>query len=214
MTDHRKRLGAVLGVLLFSLGCVASQKATPETKPAAASAPAGFEWPIPAGWREEIIPFPLEFAPDITYRGREEIRFAPGFFDPDAKGYWSYAFVWWLEEPAPLDERALADALLRYYRGLSLAVGGAKYTFDPGAFRADVRPDPAATGGPGKAYVGELATYDAFTTGKPLALRLRAYVFECAAARHQVALVAVSPKAEADPIWRELAELLGRFRCS
>ncbi len=79
-------------------------------------------WPVPAGWRSEIIPFPLEFAPALAHRGKEEIRFPSGFFDPAAGDDWSYAFVWRLDDPAQLDAAALGAELTAYFRGLVAAV--------------------------------------------------------------------------------------------
>lgn len=98
--------------------CGASSQAP--AAPAASSAP----WPVPAGFRSETIPFPLEFAPAIAQRGAEELRFAPGFFDPAAPGYWSYAFVWRTADPAALEGDALGAALTLYFRGLIDAVDG------------------------------------------------------------------------------------------
>ena len=45
-------------------------------------------WPVPTGFRGETIPFPLDFAPGLAHKGVEELRFAPGFVDPAAAGYW------------------------------------------------------------------------------------------------------------------------------
>lgn len=88
--------------------------------PARARPPA--PWRIPAGWKRETIPFPLEFAPSLAHRGAEELRFAPGFFAPDAPGYWSYTFAWRTEDPAALDADALGAELTAYFRGLIAAV--------------------------------------------------------------------------------------------
>jgi hypothetical protein len=66
---------------------------TPQSAPApAASAPIqavdaprdATAWETPAGWRTETIPFPLEFAPSIAHAGVEELRFPPGFLDPES----------------------------------------------------------------------------------------------------------------------------------
>src|SRR5262245_14582472 len=84
------------------------------------SAPA--PWPVPEGWRSELIPFPLEFAPSLPHHGLEEIRFAPGFFDPAAPGYWSYTFVWRLDTSPPFDDAVVAAELTTYFRGLIAAV--------------------------------------------------------------------------------------------
>jgi len=46
---------------------------------------------VPAGWRSEVIPFPLDFAPAIHHGGLEDLRFPPGMFDPRSPDYWSYS---------------------------------------------------------------------------------------------------------------------------
>jgi hypothetical protein len=79
-------------------------------------------WDVPPGWKHELIPFPLDFAPSLQHAGVEELRFAPGFFDPTAPGYWSYAFVWRLEGYPPFDAAHVADELTTYFRGLVAAV--------------------------------------------------------------------------------------------
>lgn len=72
-------------------GC-SSPNDKPENAPAAPSeaqaVAADFTLPIPEGWRTETIPFPLEFAPELSYEGYEELRFSPGMFkagDEDRK---------------------------------------------------------------------------------------------------------------------------------
>jgi hypothetical protein len=101
-----------------------STAATPATaaNTATASPAPAPPWPTPPGWRTEVIPFPLDFAPAIAHRGREELRFPPGFFDPASGDYWSYTFVWRTEDPAQLDATALGAELTAYFRGLIAAV--------------------------------------------------------------------------------------------
>lgn len=94
---------AVLVVAL--LGC-GSAKSPPAT------------WPVPEGWKEETIPFPLGFAPTIAHRGVEELRFPPGFLKQEDPHAWAYTFVWRLEDRAELDEAQLAGELTAYFRGL------------------------------------------------------------------------------------------------
>jgi hypothetical protein len=101
-------------------GSKADLVGSPDPKP---EAPAKVEpWPTPAGWKSETIPFPLEFAPSLAHKGVEELRFAPGMFDPAAPGYWSYAFIWRVENEAKLDAKQLGDELTAYFRGLIAAV--------------------------------------------------------------------------------------------
>ena len=117
-------------------------------------------WPLPDGWKREVIAFPLDFAPTLAHRGFEELRFAPGMFDPKAGGYWSYAFAWRLDDPAKLDGDALAAELTAYFRGLVAAV---KKELPVDAIV--VRATPARDG-------FELAAHvlDAFGSGAPVEL--------------------------------------------
>jgi hypothetical protein len=163
-----------------------------------------FVWTVPAGWRSETIPFPLDFAPAVKHRGLEELRFSPGMFKPDAPDFWSYAFVWWLEnEPAPQAE-ALERELALYFRGLSEAVGRGKYTFDTSRFKARLRQD-------GDSIAGQIDTYDAFKTGKPITLNARFRAQSCG--KNTALLVELSPAATQAAIWKDLNELTARFRC-
>ena len=130
-------------------------------------------WELPAGWRSEVIPFPLEFAPTLQYAGVEELRFPPGFFDPGAATYWSYAFAWRFEQPARLAAPGLAAALVAYFRGLTVAVDEAKRIADTSAITADVEPLPAGD------FALTVTTYDAFETAAPVHLAGRARRVDC-----------------------------------
>ena len=98
----------------------------------------GHAWPVPAGYKHETIPFPLDFAPTLAHRGHEELRFPPGFLDEHSPSHWSYAFVWRLDDPAQLDDSALAAELTTYFRGLLVAVDGDKHRVDPAAITVRV----------------------------------------------------------------------------
>jgi hypothetical protein len=154
----------------------------------------------------------LDFAPDLPYRGVEELRFAPGFFTTSEPDWWSYAFAWWLEDAAPTDETALGDALTVYFRGLCEAVGGGTFTFDPDHFQAALKQASPSDGQPGPSLEGQIETYDAFQTGDPLTLRVRAHLFTCG--DHHTVLIGASPAAETDSIWIDLSAVLETFECS
>lgn len=120
-------------------------------------------WTVPAGFRGETIPFPLEFAPTVVHKGVEELRFAPGFFDPAAPGYWSYAFVWRTEDPAALDADALGGELTAYFRGLIAAVDQAGQITDRDAITV------RATAS-GARFALAAHVFDAFKTKQPVDL--------------------------------------------
>jgi hypothetical protein len=118
---------------------------------------------VPAGWKSEVIPFPLEFAPAITHRGVEELRFAPGFFDPDKPGYWSYAFAWRTDDAAALDGAALAGELTAYFRGLIAAVDEKHRIADRDAIVVTATAE-------GPRFTLAAHVFDAFKTAQPLDL--------------------------------------------
>lgn len=168
--------------------------------------PASFAWPTPAGWKHETIAFPLDFAPDLPYRGTEELRFAPGFFDPKAPGHWSYAFVWWLEPSGPRLERATLEANLReYFVGLTSAV--AKGKFEPDLSRIEAR--LTANVEPG--LVGTVRTIDAFETRSEVLLHVHVMTGACHDRRF--VLVEASPRPAGDPMWAALNEVTASFQC-
>ena len=48
---------------------------------------APYEVPAPKGWAKETIQLPPGFAKDMTWKGTEELRFAPGMFKADAPDF-------------------------------------------------------------------------------------------------------------------------------
>jgi len=192
---------------------------SPSAGPSSPSSPTpGFVWPVPEGWKQETIPFPLGFAPDLPYEGIEELRFAPAFFDPSAPTYFSYAFVWWLKGRPEFDRASLERDLVRYFAGLCNAVGKNKFSFDNSRFKAKLEPsaEPANVAfSPAQSFRGTLDAYDPFKNGngRELSLNVDLAIGDCAASGHRVVLVAASPKPRADPIWQALAERKASFHC-
>lgn len=151
-------------VVLTACGSSEPPAPAPAPAPSGQAKPAG--WRVPHGWKSETIPFPLEFAPSISHRGAEELRFPPGFLEPGQPGYWSYAFTWRTEDAADLDAAALGAELTAYFRGL-IAVVDDEQRIDAAAresIAARAEPD-----GPGR-WKLTAHVYDAFRTARPVDL--------------------------------------------
>jgi len=73
---------------------------------------------MPPGWAIERFPVPIDFAPEILYKGVEDVRFAPGWGDSTSEEHWSYAFLWWLQGKPVVDAPTLSKYLTAYYNGL------------------------------------------------------------------------------------------------
>ena len=150
-------------LLLVLAACGGGTEPVAPVKTAPTTATAPVPWPTPAGWRSETIPFPLGFAPSVAHRGVEEIRFAPGFFEPSAPGYWSYAFVWRTDDAATLDPGALAGELTVYFQGLVAAVDEKNRITARDTIRASAKTE-------GQRFTLVVHTFDAFKTAHPIDL--------------------------------------------
>ncbi len=166
---------------------------------------------MPAGWRTETIPFPLEFAPGLPYRGVEELRFPARFLEPADAWYFSYGFVWYLAAPGPADAATLERDLVAYFRGLAVAVGGeGRADIAAHRFAAQLDGDAAAGG-----ISGTVDAFDPFATQQPVSLRVRISAAPCVTAGRIALVFIASPRAAADgdEVWAELGRLAGAFRC-
>ncbi len=168
--------------------------------------PASASWRLPEGWRTEVIPFPLAFAPTLALAGVEELRFPPGFSEPGAPGYWSYAFAWRLDRPARLSAPGLAEALVTYFRGLTVAVDEAERIADTTAITASARTLPAGD------LALDVTTYDAFTTGALVHLTGRARRVDCGGNRELWVVGLVADGAPAS-VRADIAALASEAAC-
>jgi hypothetical protein len=79
---------------------------------------APYNLPIPKGWTIERFLIPISFAPQIPYKGVEDIRFSPGWAKVTSDEYWTYAFLWYLDQLPKINAGTLAKNLKAYYTGL------------------------------------------------------------------------------------------------
>lgn len=168
-------------------------------------------------WRGERILLPPGFAPDLGWQGVEEIRFAPGMFDPASDSFFSYVLVFSLAPGADISESALERELLTYYRGLSAAVmRGKERSVETGGFTLALTPSDAAESAPAsatgvKAYAGALQWIEPFATGRDQTLHFEIHTWQHAG--RPVVLSCVSPAKPGDGAWwRRLREIRGAFR--
>jgi len=198
---------ALLMLLIWAFAC----EARPPRQPDALASGPSVRWPIPAGWKHETFALPPEFAPEFPYHGTEDLRFMPGFSSPAAPDYWSYDFVWWLDQPPPFDATSLAAALTTYFKGLATAVGGSRFHLDPARYHAILTSVPAS--GPPR-LTGQVFTYDPFATGLPITLNVEAELRSCPGTRQVAIVVILSPKDTADSVWKALRATAGTLVCA
>jgi len=171
--------------------------------------------PAPKDWKQETIALPPGFARDMKFKGNEHIRFAPGMFKPESDSFFSYLFVFELEQKQELKPKVVKQEFLKYYRGLAVAVLGDKGPkIDPATFTLKIKPDakkkqPAAGQPKVSSSTGELNWVEPFVTKKPQKLRLEIQTWK--GEKHTYMFVCVSPKPKDAAIWKQLRKIRKEF---
>jgi len=189
--SRRALLTPHLWLLLVAAACATRSQESDETAAVHEPEPVSVE-----GWASETIPLPPGFAPGLP-TGTEVLRFSPGFRDPVAGDFWSYAFVMWIDEAAP-DVTRLDEMLEEYYDGLISAVAAGS--------EEDVGSDPAqveVTRVAANMFEAKMQLIDAFTTFEPVDLILRIEAI-AESDRRTVLQIQASPQPTNHEIWRSL----------
>ena len=164
----------------------------------------------PRDWKFERIDFPPGFAPDLDYKGFEELRFGPGMFDKKAEFYFSYVFAIVLKN-TDSSEVDLKDFLYKYYKGLiSVVAQQKKMSVDLSQIKVKARKmKPSAT--PYPLYDVDLTIVDPFTDGKTLDLNMEIQVIPWKAEKGTCLFCIASPKAKETGVWKKLCSIRDTF---
>jgi hypothetical protein len=178
---------------------------------AAAMSVAAAELAAPDDWRKESFTFPLVFAPSIPYEGTEHVRFSPDwshFAQPDG---FTYALLWDIKRRT-LDPAEIERALDVYFDGLMEAATRAKKLEDPGTVSSVSLHPMAAPEGWTMASGGRLFTWNGFSKGEALELKMEITQRDCNGDRSQV-LILFSKAPRDQPVWKELRAIRANTSC-
>jgi hypothetical protein len=193
---------ALLGVVFPVAACLAQD---PAGDNAGVSPKQTVQLDAPENWSGETIALPPGFARDMTIKGVEVIRFAPGMFDPQSESFFSYALVFWLPETEPLDQKRLHDEFLKYYRGLAKAVArGRQLAVEPQDFKLKLTSFEKKR----QTYRAELEWAEPFRTGQAQTLRFAITSMKSAEHKGLLLSIAASPQAHEHAIWKQLDTIL------
>jgi hypothetical protein len=168
---------------------------------------------IPKDWSIERFSLPAEFAPGMTIKGVEELRFPPGWGDSTSAQYWSYAYLWWLKDKPEINAGFLQSNLQALYTGLvgrniiSRQIPFAKQV--PTA--VTIKKIKTATGEK-QTFEGESHMLD-YMTQKPVTLHLLIHEKDCSPDNQTAVFVEVSPQPAGHALWKELEKLAQSFHC-
>lgn len=161
----------------------------------------------PATWEFERFELPPAFAPQITYKGVEEIRFAPGMFNKDSANYFSYVFVAQIDKLTRISGKEIKNYLTWYFRGLcSSTAKDRKMVIDSTKISATVKLKSIL---PGEtiAYEGTINVFGVFADGAPVKLNIEAGVVDNTSTNKTNIFFLASPRDKKQAIWKDLHDI-------
>lgn len=175
---------------------------------------APYDLPTPKGWSTERFLIPISFAPQISYKGVEDIRFSPGWGKSESDEYWTYAFLWYLDGAPETNEKIIAENLRAYYTGLiqvnadSTKLATGKVLPVTTAFNkilTDI--------GDSETYTGTIGMTD-YMQMKQITLNCKVHLKSCDETKKTLLFYELSPKQFTHRNWQILDQLWADFRCN
>ncbi|MEW7292006.1 hypothetical protein [Aquimarina sp. 2304DJ70-9] len=154
-------------------------------------------------WRSETIDFPLDFAPSLDYSGIEYIRFAPGWGNENATDYFSYVFLWIIDQDPKLSSKKIESEMETYFDGLIAAVSKDDLSTEKRKLNAKAFFEKVND----SVYAGKILTYDPFTTKKELNLNIIITHTFCKAENKYLVLFNLSPQTPEHSIWKKMKKI-------
>ncbi len=141
----------------------------------------------------------------------EDIRFHKGWGDSTSEGYWSYAYLWWLDETVDINATALKHNLEAYYTGL---VGGniesRKIPANALVPTVAVIKKAKAMNGDKETFTGTIRMLD-YMKQRPMVLNCIVHVKKAGSKDKSAVLVEVSPQATGHLVWKQLDSVAEGF---
>tara|TARA_R110002050_G_scaffold141251_1_gene266276 strand:- start:30845 stop:31429 length:585 start_codon:yes stop_codon:yes gene_type:complete len=164
----------------------------------------------PNNWIAEIIPFPLGFAREIEFTGIEDLRFAPHWSDSTSEAFWTYAFVWYIDQIQPMTEESLTHNFNLYYDGL-MGVNDAP----PSGNQPNSKLEKTITTfhKTPNGFTGEMRVYDRFFTKHYMTLYIQVTQRICAKTKKQIIRCNISPKQMSHSIWNIFKNVTEEVNC-
>lgn len=168
---------------------------------------------IPKDWTIERFLIPISFAPQISYKGVEDIRFTPGWGNVNSDEYWTYAFLWYLDGSPKTDAKIIADNLTAYYTGL-IEINRENYKVPVEKLIPVLTSfkETKADKGDLKTYTGTIEMLD-YMQQKPIILNCTVHLKSCPEENKSILFYELSPKPFTHKNWQSLNQLWLDFKC-
>lgn len=165
----------------------------------------------PNTWRKEVLEFPLIFAQSLPYKGEEHIRFAEGWGDVDDEDYFSYVFIWVLEDDPNLTSSRVTSDMDTYFTGLMKTGLLTKLKFFKKLPKTKVTIYKSQ--GLNSMFEGKIEVYDAFFKREKIVLNAKINSSYCSVLKRYIVYFRLSPKEFHEPIWEDLQAVKIKYDC-
>lgn len=172
---------------------------------------APYTLPIPKDWTIERFLIPITFAPQISYKGVEDIRFTPGWGKVQSEEYWSYAFLWYLEGEIKIDPKIIESNLKAYYTGL-ISINGRNIPAEKLIPVTTSFKEAKKDKGDLKTFTGTIKMVD-YMEQKPITLNCKVHLKRCLGENKTFIFYELSPQPLSHNIWQSLDKLWLDFTC-
>lgn len=172
---------------------------------------APYSLPIPKDWTIERFLIPISFAPQIPYKGIEDIRFTPGWGKAKSDQYWSYAFLWYLDGEIKMNAAILNNNLRAYYTGL-IRINRSNTIIGKMSPVVTTFKETEKEKGDLQTYIGTVKMED-YMTQNPLLLNGKVHVKSCPEDNKTLIFYELSPQVLSHPVWQSLDKLWIDFKC-
>ena len=161
-----------------------------------------YTYKAPQNWQPETIPFPMDFVPELPYKGFEDLRFAPGWGKTNSEEKWLYTFLWWLDGNYSFTEKTLVRDLETYFTGLTRDKGVADKQdmshWTPA--KAQVQKAVTAKGDIGT-YTATVNIFDTEVTMKPALLYIKIHVKNISDKNRSIVLFEIAANPFSAAVW-------------
>lgn len=155
-------------------------------------------------WTKEVFLFPLRFAPDVDYQGKEEAYFPPGWRVEESEEFWSYVIAWHVESPEEQSSEELEREIEKYFDGLMKAVNK-KRDFKVPSTKVDLVAEDNE--GSVSHYSGKLELYDSFVKEEMFTLHAEIEYHPCSFDQQSTIIIRLSPSSRNSDIWKTLNQV-------
>jgi hypothetical protein len=155
---------------------------------------------------------PPVFAPNIPYKGAEELRFSPGMFKKDSADYFTYAFVAQLDNTVTISQDNIQDYLLRYFKGLCGSTAKErKLIIDTSKITVSIEKKKHMPANE-TIYNASLRVFGVFTDGAPVRLNMEIKILTDSAAGKTYLIFITSPQVKTGKVWDSLYQIQKDFK--